>query len=71
MTTSGLLCGVDVGTSSAKCVVTDTAGRLVAEHSAGYEVSTPKPLWAEQWPDVWLDGLTRAVRGVLDQPRVD
>jgi xylulokinase len=71
MTTSGLLCGVDVGTSSAKCVVTDTAGRLVAEHSAGYEVSTPKPLWAEQWPDVWLDGLARAVRGVLDHPRVD
>lgn len=69
--TGGMLCGVDVGTSGAKAVVADTQGRLVAENSAGYEVSTPKPLWAEQWPDVWLDGLARAVRGVLDHPDVD
>jgi xylulokinase len=59
------LVGVDVGTTGAKAVVARAGGRIVAEHAASYEVLTPRPLWAEQWPQVWLDGLGEAVRGAL------
>lgn len=71
MSTGALLCGVDVGTTSAKALLADAEGTILAEGSAGYEVSTPKPLWAEQWPDVWVDGLSRAVRGALEQVEAD
>jgi xylulokinase len=60
-----LLLGVDVGTTGAKAVVATTAGKLVAQHTAEYAFITPRPLWAEQWPQVWLEGLAAAVRGVL------
>jgi xylulokinase len=71
VTSGPLLLGVDVGTTAAKAVLTDEAGALLAEHQAGYDVLTPKPLWAEQWPGVWLDGLSQAVRGVLERTGVD
>lgn len=63
--------GVDVGTTGAKALVARADGSIVAEATAGYDVLTPRALWAEQWPDVWLDGLARAVRAVLDHPEVD
>jgi ribulokinase len=58
--------GVDVGTTGAKAVVARPGGHIVAEHAAGYPVLTPRPLWAEQWPQVWLEGLGTAVRGALE-----
>lgn len=66
-----LFLGVDVGTTGAKALLADAAGRIVAENSASYEVLTPRILWAEQWPDVWLDGLAAAVRGLLEQAQLD
>jgi sugar (pentulose or hexulose) kinase len=60
-----LLLGVDVGTTGAKAAVATPAGKLVAQHTAEYGFLTPRPLWAEQWPQVWLEGLAAAVRGVL------
>ena len=62
-----LLLGVDVGTTGAKAVVATPAGKLVAQHTAEYGFLTPRPLWAEQWPQVWLEGLAAAVRGVLEK----
>lgn len=71
MATGPLLLGVDVGTTGAKALVADADGAVLAEHTAGYEVITPRPLWAEQWPHVWLEGLSEAVRGVLEHAQVD
>jgi xylulokinase len=65
VTSTPLFVGVDVGTTSAKAVVTDDAGAILGEHQANYDVSTPRPMWAEQWPTVWLDGMSTAVRGAL------
>jgi xylulokinase len=64
------LLGVDVGTTGAKAVLTTTAGKIVAQHVAEYGFLNPRPLWAEQWPGVWLDGLGAAVRGVMERSRV-
>lgn len=64
------LLGVDVGTTGAKAVLTTAAGAVVAQHTAEYGFLSPRPLWAEQWPDVWLQGLAAAVRGVLERSGV-
>ena len=63
--------GVDVGTASAKAIVTTDRGKILAQHSSAYGLQTPRPLWAEQWPEVWLDGLTKAVRGALEGSQID
>ncbi len=62
-----LVVGVDIGTSSAKAVITNDRGEVIAEHSSEYGVLAPRPLWAEQWPEVWLEGLVEAVRGALER----
>ena len=53
--------GVDIGTQSTKALVVDGRGRIVAQHSHGYKVDTPKPRWAEQWPQVWLEAVQTCV----------
>ena len=45
--------GIDLGTSSAKAVVTDTGGRVLAQASAGYAVSSAKAGYAESDPGDW------------------
>jgi xylulokinase len=47
--------GIDIGTQSTKAVLVDARGAIVAQHAQGYRPDTPRPLWAEQWPDVWFD----------------
>ena len=48
------LIGTDIGTSGTKSILMDTNGKLIAQDLEEYDVLTPKPLWAEQWPDVWV-----------------
>lgn len=56
-----LLIGCDIGTSSTKAVVTDLGGQVLAHASESYTVDTPHNLWAEQWPDVWLEAATKTI----------
>ncbi len=65
------LVGVDVGTTGAKAIVVEEGGRVVAERSSSYPVHTPRPLWAEQWPQVWYDGMGRAVHDVVQAVAID
>lgn len=53
--------GVDIGTQSTKALLVDGEGRIIAQHSQGYRVDTPKVRWAEQWPQVWLDAVESCV----------
>ncbi|MCW2984683.1 MAG: xylulokinase, partial [Conexibacter sp.] len=55
------LVGLDIGTSSAKGVVIDATGAVLAEAERGYPLSTPWPGWAEQDPEDWW----RAAEAVL------
>src|SRR4051812_12595376 len=52
---------VDIGTQSTKALLCDTTGRIVAQHARGYMPDTPQPLWAEQWPQVWLDAVVECI----------
>jgi xylulokinase len=61
--------GVDIGTQSTKALLCDAAGRIVAQHAKGYRPDTPKPLWAEQWPSVWLDAVFECIAGCVAQAK--
>jgi sugar (pentulose or hexulose) kinase len=58
--------GVDIGTQSTKAILLDAGGRLVAQVSQAYQVDTPRPLWAEQWPQVWMDAVSTCLRALAD-----
>ena len=49
--------GLDIGTSSIKALLIDADQRTLAEASAPLTLSRPHPLWSEQDPDDWVDGV--------------
>lgn len=57
--------GVDIGTQSTKALLVDADGHIVAQHSQGYQPDTPRPLWAEQWPAVWLEAVFAGIAGCM------
>ena len=61
--------GVDIGTQSTKALLVDQHGAIVAQHAAGYQPDTPKPLWAEQWPSVWLKAVTECIAACVTKGR--
>lgn len=65
--TDACVIGVDIGTQSTKAVLVDTQGKILATSSHAYQVETPQPLWAQQWPDTWLEAVERCVRSMVQQ----
>jgi xylulokinase len=63
--------GLDVSTTATKAVLIDEAGAVAGVGVAGYPLSTPRPLWSEQEPDLWWDGTCSAIRSVLASSGVD
>jgi xylulokinase len=61
------LLGLDIGTSGAKAILCDDAGRVVASATAEYPLSQPQPLWSEQEPADWWRGARAALRAVVGQ----
>ena len=59
------LMGLDIGTSSAKCLLIDRAGRVAARAGGDYPLYTPRPGWAEQEPEDWVSAAFAAVREML------
>ena len=62
--------GVDIGTQSTKALLVEAGGRIVAAHSQGYQPDTPRPLWAEQHAEVWLDAAVACIAGVTQKAGV-
>ncbi len=58
------LIGIDIGTSATKVLVIDETGAILARHTAGYPLSTPRPGWAEQEPADWWRAVREGVRAV-------
>ena len=67
---SDVVLGIDVGTQSAKCVIVDEGGTLLAVGQAGYELLTPRPQWVEQDADAWWHGVVAAVRAALADGKI-
>lgn len=64
------LIGSDIGTQGTKSVIVNEKGEVLAEAFREYEVITPKPNWAEQWPDVWVKAVFETVKEVVEKSGV-
>lgn len=64
---TGLLLGIDVGTSSCKVGLYTAQGELVAEAGSGYSLERPAPGWVEQEPEDWWAAAQAAIKAVLAQ----
>jgi xylulokinase len=60
----GLL-SVDIGTESARVAVLDPDGRVLASSSREYDLSCPRPGWAEQDPEMWWEATVENIQDVL------
>lgn len=67
---SDLLLGIDVGTTRTKVVLFDLEGSALAFQEKEYGVSTPRPAWAEQNPDVWWRALKETVSRLFMKSRL-
>src|SRR5580698_6890047 len=54
--------GLDLGTSSAKAIVLDTGGKVLAQASAGYAVTSTMAGYAESEPAQWWNAVTACAR---------
>ena len=59
------LMGLDISTTGAKALIIDEAGAVIASANTPQPISQPKPLWSEQNPADWWDGIVSSIRGAL------
>jgi len=60
----------DVGTGGNKAVLVDPQGHIHGSAFEPYEVTYPRPDWAEQKPEDWWRAVTRSTRRLLDESGV-
>ncbi|MGC9523450.1 MAG: xylulokinase [Anaerolineae bacterium] len=63
--TQPLFLGIDISTTGAKALLIDEAGDVVSTATTALSLSTPKPLWSEQDPHDWWDGIVKSIRRAL------
>src|SRR5262245_66150794 len=64
---SNYLLGIDIGTTSTKAIVIDTAGHILAEAAQPSRLHAPQPAWAEAEPEEWWGNVCRLVPACLEQ----
>lgn len=57
--------GIDTSTTATKAVLVDDSGRVAVAATSEYGFETPRPLWAEQDPDLWWEATCTSIRSVL------
>jgi xylulokinase len=62
------LVGLDVGTTGVKALAISPAGDVLARAEESYELSTPRPGWAEQDPEDWWRAAERALATLGGRP---
>ncbi|WP_390410176.1 xylulokinase [Lacticaseibacillus jixiensis] len=63
--------GVDLGTSAVKVLLVDQSGAVVAQASEPYPLSQPLPGYSEQNPEDWVDGVTKAIKRLIEDSGID
>ncbi|MBN1372566.1 MAG: xylulokinase [Anaerolineaceae bacterium] len=61
----GYFLGIDESTTGVKALLTDRQGNVVGIAHTELEFFTPQPLWSEQNPADWWDGVVKSIREVL------
>lgn len=64
-----LVVAIDAGTTGARAIAFDLAGRLVSEVRQPYRTRSPRPGWAEQDAHDWAESATAALRGIAARTR--
>ncbi|MEE4195220.1 MAG: xylulokinase [Anaerolineae bacterium] len=64
------LLGIDISTTSAKALLIDATGKVIATRATEIPLSTPKPLWSEQNPADWWQGVLRSIQALMDDSRI-
>ena len=59
------LMGLDISTTGAKALIIDDTGAVIAVANTPQPVSQPQPLWSEQDPADWWDGMATSIRAAL------
>jgi xylulokinase len=62
------LIGLDVGTTGVKALAISPVGDVLARAEETYELSTPRPGWAEQDPEDWWRAADRALARLGGRP---
>jgi xylulokinase len=65
-----VLLGIDISTTGAKALLINSTGKAMASATTPLALSTPRPLWSEQHPEEWWQGVVQAVRRVLSESGV-
>ena len=65
-----LLLGVDVSTTGAKALLIDQDGRVINSATTPLSLQTPHPLWSEQDPHEWWQGIRTSIRTALSDAAV-
>ncbi|MFQ3565792.1 MAG: xylulokinase [Aggregatilineales bacterium] len=65
------LLGLDISTTGAKALIIAHDGAVVASHTTPQPISTPKPLWSEQNPADWWEGIVASIRAALEEAGID
>jgi len=65
-----LLLGLDVSTTGAKALLIDEEGRVINSATTPLTLQTPRPLWSEQNPKEWWQGIKRSIKTVLAEADV-
>jgi xylulokinase len=60
------LMGLDISTTGAKALIIDETGKVIASQNTPQPISQPKPLWSEQHPQDWWDGIVKSIRAALE-----
>ena len=63
--------GLDCGTGSARALIADSAGNVLAMATSDYATQHPHPGWATQKPEEWWSAACEAVRTVIVEAGVD
>ena len=63
--------GLDVSTTGSKALLIDKKGEVLGTASSPHTLSTPKPLWSEQDPDMWWQAVISSIRSLIAQTGID
>ena len=66
-----LLLGTDIGTQATKTILVNLEGRVISSSFIEYGILQPRPLWAEQWPNVWHEAVCKTIREVISKAGVE
>ena len=63
--------GIDIGTTTVKCILFREGPAVAAEASQEYKTITLRPSWVEQNPMDWWNGTVSCIRALLAKSRLD